>query len=90
MGVGKLPGWRDTDHDGVLTAAERAASERRTDGLTDVLFHQGEGGAPAAVGCQVLPASSIGAFTKAVGGARARFRYVLVDVTGRDVTGLPR
>ena len=89
-GAGKLPGWRDTDHDGVLTADERAASERRTDGLTDVLFHQGEGGAPAAVGCQVLPASSIGAFTKAVGGARALFRYVLVDVTGRDVSGLPR
>ena len=89
-GAGKLPGWRDTDHDGVLTATERAASERRNDGLTDVLFHQGEGGAPAAVGCQVLPSTAIGAFTKAVGGARARFRYVLVDVAGRDVSGLPR
>ena len=89
-GAGKLPGWRDTDHDGILTADERAASEHRADGLTDVLFHQGEGGAPAAVGCQVLPASSIGAFTKAVGGARARFRYVLVDLTSRDVSSLPR
>lgn len=89
-GAGKLPGWRDTDHDGVLTATERAASERRNDGLTDVLFHQGEGGAPAAVGCQVLPSTAIGAFTKAVGGARARFRYVLVDVAGLDVSGLPR
>ena len=49
-GAGKLPGWRDTDHDGVLTAAERTASERRSDGLSDGLFHQGEGGAPAAVG----------------------------------------
>ncbi len=89
-GAGKLPGWRDTDHDGVLTDAERASSERRGDGLTDVLFHQGEGGAPAAVGCQVLPATSIRAFVAAVGGARARFRYVLVDMSGRDVSGLPR
>jgi hypothetical protein len=64
---GKLPGWRDTNHDGILSDSERAASERRSDGLTDVLFHQGEGGAPAAVGCQVL-----------------------VDMTGRDTSTLPR
>ena len=88
-GAGKLPGWRDTDHDGVLTAGERAASEERRDGLTDVLFHQGEGGAPAAVGCQVLPAASIRSFTAAVGGSRARFRYVLVEMLGRDPSGLP-
>jgi|GEM_PF-1996198 len=88
--AGKLPGWRDTDHDGVLTEAERAASEHRSDGLTDVLFHQGEGGAPAAVGCQVLPKTAIGAFTAAVGGPRARFRYVLVEMSGRDPSRLPR
>jgi hypothetical protein len=87
---GKLPGWRDTDHDGILDDDERAVSDRRGDGLTDVLFHQGEGGAPAAVGCQVLPSSAIRAFTAAVGGARARFRYVLVDMTGRDTSSLPR
>ncbi len=89
-GSGKLPGWRDTNHDGVLGDEERAASERRGDGITDVLFHQGEGDAPPAVGCQVLPASAIRAFTTAVGGPRARFRYVLVDMTGRDTTSLPR
>ena len=89
-GQGKLPGWRDTNHDGILSDAERAKSEQRGDGLTDVLFHQGEGGAPAAVGCQVLPASAIRAFTAAVGGPRARFRYVLVDMTGRDTRTLPR
>ena len=90
QGDGKLPGWRDTDHDGILSDDERAASERRNDGLTDVLFHQGEGGAPAAVGCQVLPASAIRAFVTAVGGARAHFRYVLVDMAGKDGTSLPR
>ena len=89
-GSGKLPGWRDTDHDGVLSDRERAASERRGDGITDVLFHQGEGDAPPAVGCQVLPANAIRAFTTAVGGPRARFRYVLLDMTGRDAASLPR
>lgn len=89
-GQGRIPGWRDVDHDGVLTDAERAISESRGDGLTDILFHQGEGGAPAAVGCQVLPATAIRAFTTAVGGSHARFRYVLVDMTGRDTRTLPR
>jgi hypothetical protein len=89
-GSGKLPGWRDTNHDGVLDADERAASERRADRVTDVLFHQGEGDAPAAVGCQVLPAAAIRAFTAAVGGSHARFRYVLVDMTDRDTSSLPR
>ncbi len=89
-GSGKLPGWRDTNHDGVLDADEIAAAEDRGDVLTDVLFHQGEGGAPPAVGCQVLPASAMRAFTAAVGGAHASFRYVLIDMKGRDATSLPR
>ncbi|MEA2747652.1 MAG: hypothetical protein QOI41_1795 [Myxococcales bacterium] len=89
-GSGKLPGWRDTNHDGILSDDERTASERRGDGITEVLFHQGEGDAPPAVGCQVLPASAIRAFATAVGGPRARFRYVLVDMTGRDGSTLPR
>lgn len=90
-GSGRLPGWRDTDHDGVISEAERKASERRGDGLTSVLFHQGDGkAAPAAVGCQVLPASAMRAFTAAVGGPRASFRYVLVDMTNRDASELPR
>ena len=89
-GSGKLPGWRDVDHDGVLSDDERAASERRGDGLTDVLFHQGEGGAPAAVGCQVLPSSAIRGFVTAIGGASAHFRYVLVDMTGKGGSELPR
>ncbi len=90
-GSGKLPGWRDVDHDGILTEAERAASEARSDGLTDVLFHQGDGSAaPAAVGCQVLPGDSIRSFITAIGGPKAKFRYVLVDVSGRDTASLPR
>lgn len=89
-GQGRLPGWRDVNHDGILTDAERATSERRKDGITDVLFHQGEGPVPAAVGCQVFPARSIRSFAAAVGGDLAQFRYVLVDMTGRDASTLPR
>jgi hypothetical protein len=89
-GTGKLPGWRDTNHDGVLDEQERAASDRRGDYLTAVLFHQGEGGAPPAIGCQVLPASAMRAFVAAIGGPRAKFRYVLVDMAGRDPSDLPR
>jgi hypothetical protein len=89
-GTDRLPGWRDTDHDGRIDDAERSASEERGDVLTAVLFHQGEGDAPPAVGCQVLPAASMRAFVASVGGARAKFRYVLVDMTDRDATGLPR
>lgn len=89
-GEGRLPGWRDVNHDGVISEQERTASETRKDGVTDILFHQGEGAVPAAVGCQVLPARSIREFASAVGGDLAKFRYVLVDMTGRDPSALPR
>jgi hypothetical protein len=92
-GQGKLPGWRDTNHDGILSDDERAASERRNDVLTDVLFHQGDGDAPAVVGCQVLSAAVIDGFITAIGGAHAHFRYVLVDMTDADApdaSTLPR
>ncbi len=80
-GSGALPGWRDTNHDGVLTAEERTAAENRGDAITDVLFHDSEGTAPPAVGCQVFATGTMKSFITAVGGPRARFRYVLVDAT---------
>ena len=89
-GNGKLPGWRDTNHDGILSDAEMAASVKRKDGLTDILFHEGEGTAPPAVGCQVFPASAIADFARAAGGAHSSFRYVLVDASTADVSSLPR
>lgn len=75
---GTLPGWRDTDHTGSLSAAERAASEQRRDTLTEVLFHQGRGG-PISIGCQTMEPSEFRNFVNAVGGGRARFNYTLVD-----------
>lgn len=87
-GSGKLPGWRDTNHDGVISDEEMLASVKRKDGLTDVLFHQGEGGAPPAVGCQVFPASEMADFVRAIGGAKSHFRYVLVDVSMGELPAL--
>lgn len=78
-GSGALPGWRDTNHDGVLDTDERDAAESRGDAITDVLFHDAEGTAPPAVGCQVFAPATMKSFITAVGGARAKFQYVLVD-----------
>ena len=74
-----LPGFRDTNHDGVFDEIERAASVARSDVLSAVLFHTGDGSAPPAVGCQVLPAGAMDDFVRAVGGSNATFDYVLVD-----------
>jgi hypothetical protein len=78
-GSDKLPGWRDTNHDGTFDDTERATSEARGDTLGAVLFHQGGAGAPAAIGCQVFSATSIKSFVTAVGGRSATLDYVLVD-----------
>lgn len=78
-GSGRLPGVRDTNHDGVFDEEERAASARRSDGLTAVLFHHGDADAPPAVGCQVFADGPMREFVRAVGGASATFDYVLVD-----------
>ncbi len=76
---GRLPGIRDTNQDGFYDDGEDEASRARNDGLTAVLFHHGDRGAPAVVGCQVLSAESMKTLIKAVGGPAASFHYVLVD-----------
>ena len=81
---GSVPSWRDTDHDGVVSGDERARSEARGDRMSAVLFHKGGEGAPAAVGCQVMSAEDLRSFVADVGGARARFEYVLVDAHALD------
>ena len=78
-GSDRLPGWRDTNHDGTYDATERAASEARHDGVTAVLFHEGGPAAPAPIGCQVLDAVAIKSFVDAVGGSSAEIDYVLTD-----------
>lgn len=89
-GKNSVSSWRDTNHDGVIDEQERESGESRGTVSTDILFHQGEGGAPPAVGCQVLSAEEMPKFIRAVGGAKANFAYVLVDMTDRDDSNLPR
>lgn len=89
-GSGFVPGWRDTDHDGVFSAEEMSASEQRGDRLSAILFHQGGAGAPAAIGCQVMEASEYERFIAAVGGAGASFDVIVVDaVDVVDLLDLP-
>jgi hypothetical protein len=74
-----LPGWRDTNHDGVYDEGERSRSEERGDLLTAILFHRGGGGAPPPIGCQVLSRADLERFVEALGGRDADFDYVLID-----------
>ncbi|MBN2358340.1 MAG: peptidoglycan-binding protein [Deltaproteobacteria bacterium] len=78
-GSGYLPGWRDTNHDGRYSRAERRASERRSDRLSGVLFHQGNAYAPSSIGCQTLSPAEFRRFIAAVGGSQASFTYTLVS-----------
>ncbi|MFT3712691.1 MAG: peptidoglycan-binding domain-containing protein [Archangium sp.] len=79
-GSGNLNGWRDTNHDGQFSDAERAGSERRGDTLSGVLFHQGGSNAPSSIGCQTMSPAEYRRFLDAVGGPRASFTYTLVSV----------
>jgi hypothetical protein len=79
-GSGFIPSYRDTNHDGVFDSQEIALSRTRGDRMSSVLFHRsGGGGAPAAIGCQVFDEASMAEVVLAVGGASARFNYLLVD-----------
>ena len=80
---GALPGWRDTNQDGRFSNEERAASERRRDNLTGVLFHPGGSSAPTSIGCQTMDPGTYQQFVDAIGGPRARFTYTLVDANAR-------
>jgi hypothetical protein len=78
-GSDRLPGWRDTNHDGIYDDGERTASDDRHDVITAVLFHEGGPAAPAPIGCQVLDAVAIKDFIADVGGSGAEIDYVLAD-----------
>jgi peptidoglycan hydrolase-like protein with peptidoglycan-binding domain len=78
-GSGSLPGVRDTNQDGRFSAEEAAASGRRGDTLTQVLFHQGGTNTPTSIGCQTLAPNDYRRFVEMLGGSRARFSYTLVD-----------
>src|SRR5262245_49024470 len=77
-GSGRLPGVRDTDHDGKYTEAERDASQSRAtpDALTGVMIHQGGASNPWSTGCVNLSQNSnvYPEFIKAVGGSNSSMK----------------
>jgi hypothetical protein len=79
-GSGWIPGWRDTNHDGVYSDAERAASQARGDSLSGILFHQGNAYSPSSIGCQTMSPGAYQQFLSAVGGPNASFNYSLVQL----------
>ena len=85
-GVDGLPTWRDTNHDGIYSDDEIAASKTRGDKSTGVLFHGGADDVHTeSVGCMNLEPSQLDAFVAAVGGVNATFHYTLVDVASLSV-----
>ncbi len=76
-----LPGVRDTNHDGRFSTAERNASKRRGDRLSEVLVHVGNSSSPSSIGCPNVHPSEYASFVNAVGGSRAEFNFLVVDAT---------
>jgi hypothetical protein len=75
-GRGSLAGVRDTNGDGRFSDAERAASARRRDSLTAVLFHQGFANSPKSIGCLTLSPSDWQRVLNRVGGRGFNFSLV--------------
>ena len=83
-GSDSLPGVRDTNHDGVYSAAERQASETRTpqpDTLGGVLIHQGGTDVPWSLGCVNMSQNRdvYPQFIQAVGGHDSSMKLVILD-----------
>jgi hypothetical protein len=79
-GAGRVPGWRDTDGDGVFSDGEKSASNARNDNLSGVLFHRGMSDRPMSVGCITMDPTTFDQFIATVGGKSAKFNFTLVDV----------
>lgn len=75
-GRGNIPGVRDTNGDGRVSDTERAASERRRDSLTGVLFHQGFANSPKSIGCLTLSPNDWQRVLGRVGGRGFNFSLV--------------
>ncbi len=78
-GRDRLSGVRDTNGDGRFSDAERAASARRGDTLSEILFHQGYGDRPKSIGCLTMSPSTFQDFMARVGGSNRGFNFTLVD-----------
>ncbi len=82
-GSGRIPGVRDTNQDGVHSPDEWAASRRRNDRLTEILFHVGAGGdRVSSIGC--LNVERYDDFVRALGGRNATFDVTLLNAHGPE------
>lgn len=82
QGGGRLAGIRDTNQDGVHSAEEWAASKRRGDTLSEILFHPGTDGRVSSIGC--FNVQDYDAFVAALGGGGASFNVTLVNAAGPE------
>ncbi len=78
-GSGRLPGYRDTNQDGMFSEAEKANAVKKGYVSTEILFHRGGSNHNWSMGCQTLNGPQYDQFLRAVGGKGAAFNYSLVD-----------
>jgi len=76
-GSGFVPAYRDNDHNGVISASEKALAEQNGITADAILFHNGRNSTPSSIGCQTIIPGQHTAFTNAVG--KNGFNYTLVD-----------
>ncbi len=74
-----VPAWRDTNQDRFFSDEEKAASVRRGDVATEILFHAGGGEKPNSVGCLTLSPKEMKRLIEAVGGPSAAFSLTLIQ-----------
>ncbi|MBK7862297.1 MAG: peptidoglycan-binding protein [Archangiaceae bacterium] len=77
-GSDHVAAYRDLNHDGFYSAAEKEWSRKHGITASEILFHVG-GSSPSSIGCQNLTPGNVDAFIRSVGGSRGAFNYTLVN-----------
>ena len=76
-GADRVPAYRDTNSDGVISESERSTAEQRGVTATSILFHSGKRDTPSSIGCQTLHPTVYNQFADLIG--RRGFQYTLLD-----------
>ncbi len=77
-GSGNIPTFRDLNHDGFYSAAEKRYSVNHGLKATEILFHVG-GSNPSSIGCMNLTPGNMRDFIRSVGGSNSRFNFTLAN-----------
>jgi peptidoglycan hydrolase-like protein with peptidoglycan-binding domain len=78
-GSDRIPGVRDTNGDGIFSAAERQRSLNAGHTMGEILFHQGNADRPKSIGCLTLSPANQAELIRLVGGRNRTFDFTLVD-----------